>query len=123
MTKAAIGGGDRAQDRTEAAPRPRTALDAMLSCGDRNAEGRRRGAAGGLRQLHVPVERKAGMARNPRTGAAVKRPATKTARFRIGDALKSAAELDRLIRSPRDAEVGRPTLLLPVTVIRSRLSP
>ena len=29
------------------------------------------------------------MARNPRTGAAVKRPASKTARFRVGDALKN----------------------------------
>lgn len=38
----------------------------------------------------TPVERKAGMARNPRTGAAVKRPASKTARFRVGDSLKSA---------------------------------
>lgn len=38
----------------------------------------------------VPVDRPAGMARNPRTGASVKRPAQKTARFRIGDALKSA---------------------------------
>ena len=37
----------------------------------------------------TPVERKAGMARNPRTGAAVKRPASKTARFRVGDSLKS----------------------------------
>ena len=38
----------------------------------------------------TPVERKAGMARNPRTGAQVKRPASKTARFRIGEALKTA---------------------------------
>ena len=38
----------------------------------------------------VPVERKAGTARNPRTGATVKRPASKTARFRVGESLKSA---------------------------------
>ena len=38
----------------------------------------------------TPVDRPAGMARNPRTGAAVKRPASKTARFRVGDSLKSA---------------------------------
>jgi DNA-binding protein HU-beta len=38
----------------------------------------------------VPVERKAGTARNPRTGATVKRPASKTARFRVGEGLKSA---------------------------------
>jgi DNA-binding protein HU-beta len=38
----------------------------------------------------VPVDRPAGLARNPRTGAPVKRAAQKTARFRIGDALKTA---------------------------------
>ena len=38
----------------------------------------------------VPVKRPAGMARNPRTGEKVKRPASKTARFRAGDALKEA---------------------------------
>ena len=38
----------------------------------------------------VPVNRAAGVARNPRTGEAVKRPASKTARFRIGEGLKSA---------------------------------
>ena len=38
----------------------------------------------------VPVDRKAGMARNPRTGATVKRPASRTCRFRVGEGLKSA---------------------------------
>jgi DNA-binding protein HU-beta len=38
----------------------------------------------------VPVDRKAGLARNPRTGETVKRPASKTARFRVGEGLKSA---------------------------------
>jgi DNA-binding protein HU-beta len=38
----------------------------------------------------LPVERKAGTARNPRTGETVKRPASKTARFRVGEGLKSA---------------------------------
>ena len=38
----------------------------------------------------VAVERKAGVARNPRTGAAVARPASRTARFRAGEGLKSA---------------------------------
>ena len=38
----------------------------------------------------VPVSRKAGLARNPKTGASVKRPASKTCRFRAGDSLKSA---------------------------------
>jgi len=38
----------------------------------------------------TPIARAAGMARNPRTGATVKRAASRTARFRIGEALKSA---------------------------------
>ncbi len=38
----------------------------------------------------VPVKRPAGAARNPRTGEIVKRKASKTCRFRVGDALKSA---------------------------------
>ena len=37
----------------------------------------------------VPVDRKAGMARNPRTGASVRRAASRTCRFRVGDSLKS----------------------------------
>ena len=38
----------------------------------------------------TPVARAAGLARNPRTGAEVKRPASKTARFHAGEGLKSA---------------------------------
>jgi DNA-binding protein HU-beta len=38
----------------------------------------------------LPVERKAGTARNPRTGETVERPASKTARFRVGEGLKTA---------------------------------
>jgi DNA-binding protein HU-beta len=38
----------------------------------------------------LPVARKAGVARNPRTGAAVQRPASNTCRFRVGESLKSA---------------------------------
>lgn len=38
----------------------------------------------------VPVNRAAGTARNPRTGESVKRPASKTARFRVGEGLKGA---------------------------------
>jgi DNA-binding protein HU-beta len=38
----------------------------------------------------TPVDRPAGMARNPRTGAAVKVHASKTARFKIGEGLKNA---------------------------------
>jgi DNA-binding protein HU-beta len=38
----------------------------------------------------LPVNRAAGTARNPRTGETVARPASKTARFRVGEGLKSA---------------------------------
>jgi len=38
----------------------------------------------------TPIARAPALARNPRTGAQVKVPASKTARFRIGEALKSA---------------------------------
>ena len=38
----------------------------------------------------VPVDRKAGTARNPRTGETVSRAASKTARFRVGEGLKTA---------------------------------
>ena len=38
----------------------------------------------------VPVKRAAGTARNPRTGETVKRAASKTARFRVGEGLKTA---------------------------------
>ena len=38
----------------------------------------------------TPVARKAGLSRNPKTGAQVKRKASRTARFRIGEGLKSA---------------------------------
>jgi DNA-binding protein HU-beta len=38
----------------------------------------------------VPVKRPAGVARNPRTGETVKRAASKTARFRVGEGLKAA---------------------------------
>jgi DNA-binding protein HU-beta len=38
----------------------------------------------------VPVKRAAGTARNPRTGETVSRPASATARFRVGEGLKSS---------------------------------
>ncbi len=38
----------------------------------------------------LPVSRAAGTARNPRTGQTVNRPASKTARFRVGEGLKGA---------------------------------
>lgn len=38
----------------------------------------------------VVADRKAGVARNPQTGVAIARPASRTARFRPGEGLKSA---------------------------------
>ena len=38
----------------------------------------------------VPVSRAAGLARNPKTGASVRKPASKTCRFKVGENLKSA---------------------------------
>ena len=38
----------------------------------------------------VPVKRAAGTARNPRTGETVKRAASITARFRVGEGLKGS---------------------------------
>ncbi|QYF87884.1 HU family DNA-binding protein [Brevundimonas sp. PAMC22021] len=38
----------------------------------------------------VMAERKAGLARNPQTGETIARPASRTARFRPGEGLKSA---------------------------------
>jgi len=38
----------------------------------------------------IPVSRPAGTARNPRTGETVKRPASRSARFRMGEGLKKA---------------------------------
>ena len=38
----------------------------------------------------VPIDRSAGISRNPKTGAAVVRSASRTARFRVGETLKGA---------------------------------
>ena len=38
----------------------------------------------------VPVTRPAGTARNPRTGASVARPESRTVKFRVGEAFKGA---------------------------------
>ncbi|HEY1071302.1 HU family DNA-binding protein [Brevundimonas sp.] len=38
----------------------------------------------------IAVDRKAGTARNPQTGETIARPASRTARFRVGEGLKSA---------------------------------
>ena len=41
---------------------------------------------GAFRSIHKP----AGMARNPKTGATVRKPARRTCRFQAGDGLKSS---------------------------------
>ena len=38
----------------------------------------------------VPIKRPAGTARNPKTGETVRRKASRTCRFKVGDALKNA---------------------------------
>ena len=38
----------------------------------------------------VPISRPAGLARNPKTGASVRKAASRTCRFRAGDSLKAA---------------------------------
>lgn len=38
----------------------------------------------------VAIERKAGVSRNPQNGETIHRPASRTARFRVGEGLKSA---------------------------------
>jgi len=40
----------------------------------------------------TPVERAAGVARNPKTGASVDRPASRSMKFRAGDGLKAAIQ-------------------------------
>lgn len=40
--------------------------------------------------IFAPVARAAGTARNPKTGESVARPASKTVRFRVGEALRTA---------------------------------
>ena len=65
------------------------ALEAFLDCVTETARAGREVRIVGFGAF-VPVERPAGLARNPRTGAQVKRAATKTVRFRPGESLKSA---------------------------------
>ena len=65
------------------------ALDAFLTCVTDTARAGREVRIVGFGAF-VPVERPEGLARNPRTGAQVKRPASKTIRFRPGEALKGA---------------------------------
>jgi len=65
------------------------ALDALIACVTESARSGKEIRIVGFGAF-VPVERPAGVARNPRTGAQVQRPASRTIRFRPGEGLKSA---------------------------------
>ena len=67
----------------------RDALEAFLSSVTESLKAGKDVRLGGFGSF-LPVDRKAGTARNPRTGESVNRPASKTARFRVGEALKGA---------------------------------
>ena len=60
-------------------------LDSLTDC-IRNGEEVRLVGFGSF----IPVARAAGTARNPRTGETVKRPASRSVRFRMGEGLKKA---------------------------------
>ena len=65
------------------------ALDAFVDCVTASLKGGSEVRIVGFGSF-LPVSRAAGMARNPRTGEQVKRPASKTVRFRVGEGLKGA---------------------------------
>ncbi len=65
------------------------ALDAFVDCVTQSARGGVEVRIVGFGSF-APVERRAGLARNPRTGEPVKRPASRTVRFKVGEGLKSA---------------------------------
>src|SRR5689334_7282966 len=66
-----------------------SALDALVGCVVDAAKSGRQVRIVGFGAF-VPVERPAGLARNPRTGVQATRPASRTVRFRVGEALKNA---------------------------------
>src|SRR5579875_1038332 len=72
-------------NRTQA----KDALEAVLSCITEAGKGGTEVRIVGFGNF-TPVDRPEGMARNPRTGEQVKRPASKTVKFRPGEGLKSA---------------------------------
>jgi DNA-binding protein HU-beta len=65
------------------------AIDALIDCVVEAARAGREVRVMGFGAF-VPVHRAAGVARNPRTGAHVERPPSRTLRFRPGEALKNA---------------------------------
>jgi DNA-binding protein HU-beta len=66
-------------------------LDAFIGCITQTVKGGEEVRIVGFGSF-VPVERPAGVARNPRTGAQVQREASRTVRFRPGEALKGAMQ-------------------------------
>jgi DNA-binding protein HU-beta len=67
----------------------RDALDALVACVTDAARSGREVRIVGFGAF-VPVQKPAGLARNPKTGAQVERAASRTVRFRPGEALKNA---------------------------------
>jgi DNA-binding protein HU-beta len=67
----------------------REALEAFIGCVTDTVKGGQEVRIVGFGSF-VPVERPAGVARNPRTGAQVQREASRTVRFRPGESLKGA---------------------------------
>ena len=65
------------------------ALEAMVGCVTDEVRAGREVRIVGFGAF-TPVQRAEGMARNPRTGQAVARPASRSVRFRPGDGLKGA---------------------------------
>ena len=65
------------------------ALDAFVDCVTASLKGGSEVRIVGFGSF-LPVSRAAGMARNPRTGETVKRAASRTCRFQVGEALKGS---------------------------------
>jgi DNA-binding protein HU-beta len=66
-------------------------LDAFIDCVSATVKGGQDVRIVGFGSF-VPVERPAGLARNPRTGEKVQREASRTVRFRPGESLKGTVE-------------------------------
>jgi len=67
----------------------RRALEAFTACVTASLKAGRQIRMVGFGSF-VPVDRSAGVSRNPKTGAAVARAASRTVRFRVGETLKKA---------------------------------
>ena len=67
------------------------ALDAFIECVTESVKGGADVRIVGFGNF-VPVDRAAGLSRNPKTGQPVDRPASKTVKFRPGEGLKTAIQ-------------------------------